>query len=58
MAAAHVLGRSGYGIEISPGYCDVILRRMAALTGQEPLLAETGASLSQVAAERGIGRSV
>jgi DNA modification methylase len=33
MAAAHVLGRIGYGIEISPCYCDVILQRMAALIG-------------------------
>ena len=58
MAAAHVLGRRGYGIEISPAYCDVILRRMAALTGHEAVHGETGASLSQVAAERGVGRSV
>ena len=57
MAAAHVLGRIGYGIEISPAYCDVILRRIAALTGREPVLVETGALLSQVAAGRGIGRS-
>ena len=28
MAAAHVLGARGYGCEISPGYCDVILRRI------------------------------
>jgi DNA modification methylase len=33
MAAAHVLDRIGYGIEISPAYCDVILRRIAALVG-------------------------
>ena len=43
MAAAHVLGRVGYGCEISPAYCDVILRRI-----DEPgrmrtaMLAETG----------------
>jgi len=29
MAAAHVLGRVGYGCEISPAYCDVILRRVS-----------------------------
>src|SRR4051794_18974311 len=28
MAAAHMLGRTGYGCEISPAYCDVIVRRM------------------------------
>ena len=42
LAAAHVLGRTGYGCEISPGYCDVILRRMASFAGEEPVLAETG----------------
>ena len=34
MAAAHVLGRVGYGCEISPAYCDVILRRIMNLTGE------------------------
>ena len=31
MAAADVLDRVGYGCEISPAYCDVILRRIANL---------------------------
>ena len=53
MAAAHVLARIGFGIEISPGYCDVVLRRMAVITGAEPVLAETGQSLREVAAARG-----
>jgi DNA modification methylase len=54
MAAAHVLGRTGFGIEISPAYCDVILRRMANLAGQEPVLAETGEQMAAVAAARGV----
>jgi len=54
MAAAQVLSRTGYGVEISPAYCDVILRRMAQLTGQEPTLLDTGQSIAEVAAERGI----
>ena len=54
MAAAHLQSRVGYGIEISPGYCDVILRRMAELTRTEPTLAENGASMTAVAAERGV----
>jgi DNA modification methylase len=57
MAAAHVLGRAGYGTEISPGYCDVVLRRIAHLTGEEPVLAATGASMTQAAAERGVVQS-
>ena len=54
LAAAHVLGRAGYGCEISPAYCDVILRRIAELAGVEPLLAATGQTMAKVAAERGV----
>jgi DNA modification methylase len=54
MAAAHVLGRVGYGVEISPAYCDVILRRVADLAGEEPVLAETGQEMAAVAAARGV----
>ena len=52
MAAAHVLDRVGYGIEISPAYCDVILRRMEHLAGIEPTLA-TGEKFNDIAEERG-----
>jgi DNA modification methylase len=51
MAAAHVLDRVGYGIEISPAYCDVILRRIEHLTGIEPVLA-TGETFNNIAAQR------
>jgi DNA modification methylase len=54
MAAAHVLARKGYGCEISPAYCDVILRRMMHLTGGTPVLAETGETFPAVAAARGV----
>ena len=54
MAASQVLGRSGIGVEISPAYCDVILQRMANLTGEEAVLAETRQSISEVAAARGV----
>ena len=53
MAAAEVLGRIGYGAEISPGYCDVILRRMMSLTGNDPVH-ESGATFAVIAAERGV----
>ncbi len=52
MAAAHVLGRIGCGCEISPAYCDVILRRMSTLSGQEPTLVKTGQLFSEAAHER------
>ena len=51
IAAAHVLDRIGYGIEISPAYCDVILRRIEHLTGVEPALA-SGEKFSDIAAQR------
>jgi hypothetical protein len=54
MAAAHVLGRTGYGCEISPAYCDVILRRMEELAGVEPVLVATGQSMAEVAEDRGV----
>jgi DNA modification methylase len=54
MAAAHVLDRVGYGCEISPAYCDVILRRIGDLAGVEPVLAATGQTIAEVAAERGV----
>jgi len=54
IAAAHVLGRTGYGVEISPAYCDVVLRRIAHLTGEEPRLAGTWQPLPEVATERGV----
>ena len=53
MAAAQVLGRAGYGVEISPGYCDLILSRMMNLTGHEPIH-ESGATFAEIAAARGI----
>jgi DNA modification methylase len=54
MSAAHVLGRTGYGCEISPAYCDVILRRMEELAGVEPVLIATGQSMREVAEDRGV----
>lgn len=32
--AAHQLGRRGYGIELSPGYCDITVQRWERLTGK------------------------
>ncbi len=53
MAAAHVLARTGYGCEISPGYCDVIVRRMMNL-GLNAMLESNGDSFADVAAQRGV----
>ncbi len=54
MAAAEVLGRTAYGCEISPGYCDVICRRLLDLSGAMPILEETGETFAAVAAARAV----
>ncbi len=54
MAEAHAQNRVGYGCEISPAYCDVILGRVGKLAGQEPVLLATGQTFAQVAADRGV----
>ena len=54
IAAAHVLDRVGYGCEISPAYCDVILQRIEHLVETEPVLAESGERFSEVAAARAV----
>ena len=53
LVAAHKTGRRGYGIELDPRYCDVILRRMAAIAKLDAVLVATGQSFAAVAAERG-----
>lgn len=53
LVAAHKTSRRGYGIELDPHYCDVILRRMAAFAKLDAVLVATGQSFAAVAAERG-----
>jgi DNA modification methylase len=52
LVAAERTGRRGYGIELDPLYCDVIVRRLAKVTGLEAIHAETGKSFAEVEAER------
>jgi hypothetical protein len=54
MAAAALLDRRASWCEISPGYCDVILRRIMNLTGETPMLAKTGETFAAVAEARGV----
>lgn len=42
LLAAHELGRRGFAMEASPGYCDVACRRWQASTGERPVLERTG----------------
>jgi DNA modification methylase len=52
LVAAERTGRRGYGIELDPLYCDVIVRRLAKVAGLEVIHAETGKSFAEVEAER------
>ena len=54
IAAAHVLDRVGCGCELSPAYCDVVVRRIMNLTGEAPVFAESGESFAAVAEARGV----
>jgi len=54
IAAAEVLGRIGIGCEISPSYCDVILRRISNISGEISVLLATGQAVNEVAAARGV----
>ena len=51
LAAAEAVGRHGYGLELDPKFCDVILRRMAKLTGVAPRLLD-GTPLDEVRSQR------
>lgn len=52
MAAAHQHQRIGYGIEISPGYCDVIVRRLLTDGAGPARLEASGKTFDEVSAER------
>jgi DNA modification methylase len=56
IAAAHVLGRVGYGCEISSAYCDVIIQRISARAGVPAVLLTTSQEYATVAQERGVSR--
>lgn len=52
LIAAEMTGRRCYGMEISPAYCDVIVRRWQEFTGKTATLAESGQTFEQVAKQR------
>jgi len=53
LIAAERSGRRARLVELDPIYCDVICRRYAALTGDEPVLEATGVSFADIAMRRG-----
>jgi hypothetical protein len=52
LVAAEKTGRIGYGIEIDPHYCDVILHRMRDVCGLEAVLEATGQAFTDLKADR------
>jgi len=54
LVAAEQTGRCGYGIEIDPLYCDVIIRRMKELFGLNATLLATGESFEEVERTRAL----
>jgi DNA modification methylase len=52
LIAAEKTGRSGYGIEIDPAYCDVAIRRLQAVCCLDAVLEATGQHFAEVEAER------
>lgn len=46
--AAEKLGKIGYGIELDPKYCDVIIKRWQDFTGQKAIHAETGEQFDDI----------
>lgn len=52
LIAAEITGRRCYAMEISPNYCDVIIRRWEEFTGKKAKLAATGDSFEQTAKRR------
>ena len=52
LIAAEKTGRRGYGIELDPHYCDVIIRRLAAAANVEATHAATGRLFAEIEQER------
>lgn len=52
LVAAHRAKRCGYGIELDPLYCDVIIRRMQMLYQLEATLAEDGRTFEEISLAR------
>jgi DNA modification methylase len=58
LVAAEKTGRRGYGIELDPRYCDVIVRRMAGAFKAEAVHAATGKPFAEIERERAAAAAV
>jgi DNA modification methylase len=58
LIAAERTRRICYGVELDPAYVDVTIQRWQRESDQQAVLADTGQTFDQVAAERGLGEEV
>jgi hypothetical protein len=54
LIAAEQTGRRGYGVEIDPHYCDVVIRRLKTVCGLTAVLEATGVDFGDTVIARGI----
>lgn len=52
LIAADKVRRRGYGIELDPIYCDVVVKRLSAACGEEAIHQESGLTFDELAAQR------
>jgi DNA modification methylase len=52
LVAAHLTGRDCFGLDIDPGYVDVVVKRWQTLTNQPAILEGDGRTFEQISAER------
>lgn len=50
--AAEKVGRTGYGVEYEPVFCDLTIRRWQRFTGKDAILAGTGETFDEIDARR------
>ena len=58
LIAAEKTGRRGYGIELDPHYCDVIVKRLTRVAGVEAIHSETGKTFAEIDQERAVDAAV
>lgn len=56
LIAAERVGRIAYGLEIDPHYCDTVIRRYQALTGDPAVHSQSGRTFAELVAAAGNGK--